>query len=162
MHEWGGDFKYFREVGDAAEYIGDFCKRWGRFRGQTKEKYGTVRFYAMPHGVRSLFELTHPGWVSYAAARYPGWLVSLDIFFISRILNSGLLSPVQRLIYAYRCYVYKKAYSNAVKKWPQIREEILTDADALEILDDCDDIKLQWSPPCFSEKDLKRRAKLGL
>lgn len=156
MHDWNSDWPYFGDVGEAAEYLGDFCKRWGRFRGQTKEKYGTVRFYATPNGIRSLLEITHPGYCSYIPAGYPKWLISFDIFVIGHILTSKWLAPLQYLVYKYRCFIYKLAYKNAIKKWPHIRSEILSGAHALELLDNCDDIKLNWNPPSFSEKDKKR------
>jgi len=41
MHDWSGDFKYFGDVGRAAQFIGDYCRKYGRIGvTQTKEKYG--------------------------------------------------------------------------------------------------------------------------
>lgn len=46
MHSWFGDFKYFEDVARAADYIGNFCARWGFIDVmQTKEKFGTARVY---------------------------------------------------------------------------------------------------------------------
>jgi len=148
MHYWGDGFPYFADVGEAAEYLGDFCKRWARFRGQTKEKYGTARFYATM-GHLSLHGLIYPG---YYYSQSPAWLWSLDIYYISPALRFLF----GRLYGKWCVFIYRKAYKNAVRKWPHIRDEILHGADHLELLDDCDDIKLHWHPPCFSEKDVKR------
>lgn len=156
MHDWSSDWNHFGEVGEAANYISTFCRRWGRMGGQSKEKYGTVRFYGGPHGIRSLMDITHPGYVSYLVAGYPKWLSTFDIMWMSRFFGSKLFHPVQLVVYKWQSFVYKKAYSNAVKKWPMIREEILSCADHLELLDDADDMKLDWRPPSFSEKDRKR------
>lgn len=46
MHIWGDGFEYFYEVGEAANYIGKFCRKYGRIGVRdTKEKYGTARVY---------------------------------------------------------------------------------------------------------------------
>lgn len=148
MHQWGDENVDWKGINDAAEFVGDYCARWARFRGQTKEKYGTVRFYAHL-GYLSLHGLVYPG---YVYSQFPNWLWTLDIYVISPLLQktfSWVWNPWQK-------FIYKRAYKLAVKKWPHLRKEILSGADHLELLDDCDDIKLNWYPPSFSDKDKKR------
>lgn len=79
MHNWGDEGVDWAGIGDAAWEIESFCRKWGRFGGQSKEKYGTVRFYAHM-GARTPFCITHPGHVSYLG-RIPKWLMHLDIYY---------------------------------------------------------------------------------
>lgn len=131
MHNWSGDFKYFGEVGEAADYIGDFCKRWGRiFVSQTKEKYGEARVYCHFGGL-SLHSFLFPGWC-YKRKGFPQWLWSLDIWYLSKVF--GLFT---RLGFGrYQQFIYRLAYKRALKKWPMIREEIIFGADYSELLED--------------------------
>lgn len=127
-HDWGDKDVDWAGIEAAAEYIHSFCKRWGRIGGQSKEKYGTVRFYAN-FGARSFLSLTHPDYVHYGP--YPKWLMNLDIYYGSTILK---YTGVQWLLNKIQPIVYNKAYHNALKKWPHLRGEILSDADYLELI----------------------------
>lgn len=149
MHCWGEwPDELFADVGEAAQYIGAYLRKYGRVNvRQTKEKYGTVRVY-LSLGWHQMHSITHPG---YVFSQYPNWLWKLDCLYLSKAMR--LINP---LVVKYHIWLYKRAYRNAVKKWPHIRTEILCDADYLELLDDCDDIKRQWNPPLFSEADKKR------
>lgn len=126
MHDWGDEDVDWAGISQAAEYLGNFCAKWGRFTGQTKEKYGTVRFYANFHV--SLHCLVLPRWCYYKHPKFPKWLWCLDIYYLSPFLN--------RLpgIHKYRYFIYRTAYKNALKKWPHLREEILSAADYKELL----------------------------
>lgn len=150
-HEWGDEGVDWAGIGNAAEFLGDYCARWGRFRGQTKEKYGSVRFYAHI-GHLSLHSLIFPG---YVYCQYPNklnWLWKAECRIINPILNKLF----GRAYVAWQVFIYKRAYKLAIKKWPHLRDEIMGSADHLELLDDCDDLKMNWHPPAFSEKDKKR------
>lgn len=148
MHNWADNWPYFSDVSDAAWYIARFLRRWGRVGVRDhKEKYGTVRVY-LSFGWSQLHCITHPG---YCFSQYPQWLWALDCSYLSRVIH--LLNYV---VVPYHKWLYNKAYQNAVKKWPHIREEILSCADALELIDNCDDIKCSWRPPQFNDKDVKR------
>lgn len=128
MHVWGGPFKYFADVEQAAYEIGKFCRRWGRISvTQTKEKYGTARVSAS-FGYLSLHRLIYPG---YVYSQFPQWLWSLDIWYISRILQIRLIS---RPIVWYQTKIYRLAYKRALAKYPHIYEEILCGADWDEFL----------------------------
>lgn len=128
MHHWGDGFEYFGEVGQAADEIGVFCRRWGRIQvTQTKEKYGTARVYCS-FGLHQLFSITHPG---YAFSRYPKWLWTLDCLYISKLFNFLRLNKV---VVPYQLFVYRLAYTRALKKYPFIAEEILDGADYTEEL----------------------------
>ena len=132
MHNWGDGFEYFNDVGEAAYYIGNFLRKWGRVGVRdTKEKYGTVRVY-LSLGWRQLHCITHPG---HCFSRYPDWLWHLDCLYLSkavRLLNC-IVGP-------YHIWLYNKAYQNAIKKWPHIKEEILVMADFPELIDGNDEI----------------------
>lgn len=126
MHQWGDDFKYFAEVGEAAQFIGDYCRKYGRIGvTQTKEKYGTARVYC-GFGLYSLHSITHPG---YVYSQYPKWLWCFDIGYLSKIIR--LFNPV---IVRYQMFIYRRAYHLAFKQWPLIKEEIISGADYPEIV----------------------------
>lgn len=126
MHHWGDGFKYFREVGEAAEFIGNYCRKWGRINvTQTKEKFGTSRIYCS-FGWYQFHSITHPG---YVYSRYPKWLWCFDIDYLSKIVR--LFNPI---IVPYQMFIYRKAYHLAFKNWPLIKEEIISGADYPEIV----------------------------
>lgn len=126
MHSWGDKGVDWDGINQAAMYISDFCKTWGRLGGQAKEKYGTVRFYAS-FGWISLHSLIYPG---YVYCQFPRWLWKLDTYGISKVL-----SLFERPFVAYQRFIYKKAYTNAVKKWPHLKEEITCAADHQDLLE---------------------------
>lgn len=136
MHSWGDGFKYFGEVGQAADEIGQFCRRWGRINVTcTKEKWGSARVYCS-FGWSQLFSITHPG---YVYSRYPEWLWSFDIRYLSRLISkfNFIVVPYQRLI-------YRLAYRRAIKKYPMIVREILGGADWDELLEDLWPTEVLW------------------
>jgi hypothetical protein len=123
MHSWGDeDFTYWQELEDCAEYIGKFCRMWGRIPvTQTKEKYGTVRVYCSFHCL-DLQSLLFPGWMR---VRGPYKLMTFPIF---KYIHKWLIN--------YQHFIYRLAYARAVLKWPMLREEILVAADWKELLVD--------------------------
>lgn len=129
MHYWGDGFLYFYQVGESAEYIGYFCRRWGRLNVTSmKEKYGTVRVYCS-FGYLSLHILLYPGYV-FKRPYWPNWLWKLDVYYISKVFNF-----FQPLIFIWQKFIYRLAYKKALKKWPMIRKEILACSDYPEFLE---------------------------
>lgn len=127
MHKWGDQGVDWNGINDAAEYIGEFCKRWGRIGGQYKEKYGTVRFYAQ--FCHSILSLTHPGYAHYGP--YPKWLCTFDIYYGRALLKyTGLAWFFSK----WQPFIYNLAYQRALKKWPHLRAEILDCADHIELI----------------------------
>lgn len=132
MHSWGDDFLYFGEVGDAANYIGVFCRKWGRIGvRQTKEKWGTVRVYC-GFGAGQFHTLTYPG---YVYSQYPHWLWVLDLRFSYSWFGQIFWSGINKILLPWQKFIYRKAYSNALKKYPMIRKEILACPDYRESLE---------------------------
>lgn len=125
MHEWGDKDVDWRGIDDAADYIATYCRRWGRLGGQHKEKYGTVRFYAH-FGHLSLHGLIYPG---YVYCQFPPWLSRID-----RATQRPLQFCFGSLFYWNQRRVYSRAYRNAVKLWPHLQVEILSDADYPEFI----------------------------
>lgn len=126
MHSWGDENVDWNGINDAAEYIGRFCRKWGRIGGQFKEKYGTVRFYAT-FGYLNLHTLIYPG---YVYSQFPSWLWSADLEYIGPFLRFFL----GKLFIRWQKYIYNKAYCRAVKQWPHLRGEILCCADYSEFI----------------------------
>ena len=121
MHNYGDeDFNAWADIDNAASYIGDLCRKWGRIQvRQCKEKFGTVRVYCSLY-CQSLHDLIFPG---YCRVRSPYRLWVFPIF-----------RPVQHLVFLYQKFIYRLAYKNAIKKWPNIKQEILCAADFHEYL----------------------------
>jgi hypothetical protein len=120
-HNWGDENVDWEGISDAASYIGCRLIREGRVPVTCiKEKYGTVRVYC-GFGWHSLLSITHPNYCHYGP--YPEWLMHLDIYYLSKIISR---LPFVR---SYHRFTYRRVYAAAVKKWPHLREEILTDAD---------------------------------
>lgn len=117
------------DLGHAAAYIGKILARYGRIRvAQTKVKFGSIRVY-MSFGWDSLLTLTHPRWSHYGP--YPEWLKNFDIMYISKALpwTNPVVIPYQR-------WIYRLAYKAALKRWPNLQDEIIDSADYSELLQD--------------------------
>ena len=128
MHHWGDENVDWKGINDCTSYIGKNLLKWGRCNvWQYKEKYGTVRVYMGGFGWTSLHNITHPG---YAFSKYPKWLWNLDCIILSKII------PVlfNWIIVPYHKWLYKKLYSDMIKKYPHLKKEILYLADYYELL----------------------------
>lgn len=120
-HMWGAwPDELFAEVGQAADEIGNFCRRWGRIQVScSKEKYGTARVYCH-FGLYQLNSIFYPG---YHYIQKPKRLMMINI--------PGWISTV---IFPWQRFIYRLAYKRALKKYPMIRSEILCVADYDEFL----------------------------
>lgn len=125
MHCWGDKGVDWNGINDAAQYIHDYCVRWARLGGDYKEKFGTVRFYARFHC--QLHDLIYPG---YMWIVWPQFMNLVDLYFYA----TRVFDPVRSVINWWQAKVYRRAYKNAVKKWPHLRQEILCMADYDEFL----------------------------
>jgi hypothetical protein len=126
MHDWSDRNVDWKGISDAARYIAEYLVRWGRVGVRDyKEKYGTVRVYCSL-GWYQFHSITHP---RAAYSRYPPWLWRLDCRYGWRIFR-----PVNWLVIPFHKWLYRRAYRNAVRKWPHLREEILRAADFDELL----------------------------
>lgn len=148
MHEWGDKDVDWAGIGAAAEFLGNYCARWGRFRGQTKEKYGTVRFYAII-GQISLHDLIYP---RYSYSQFPQWLWTLDLYIIGPVLRTLF----GKIWYRWQVFIYRRAYKLALKKWPHLKKEILSGMDHIDLLEGYYAEKLAWTPTKWSNKEKKR------
>jgi len=127
MHTYGNwPDKKFNQVEDAASMIGEFVARWGRIGVmQTKEKFGTVRVYCH-FGIDCIHSVIWPRhcWI------HKWWPYRLDLAI------SKLITPlINRVLAPYQIWVYRKAYSQAVNKYPHLKNEIMCCADYGELLE---------------------------
>ncbi len=107
----------------AADWIGTQLARYGRINIlQTKEKYGEVRVYVIM-GAHSLLSLYRPHTAYYYRNDFERFL---DMIKVPAIID--------RLIYKYQTIVYRAVYKRAIKKWPELRTNILDGADNSELL----------------------------
>lgn len=130
MHDWSDQSVDWDGIGNAAHYIGTELRKWGRVPVRDcKEKWGTVRVYCSL-GWYSIHDITHPG---YAFIQYKkgGLLHYLNY----ACWFNNIFRIVNIVIYPYHKWLYRKIYSNAVRKWPHLRDEILVQADFSELLE---------------------------
>ncbi len=125
MHSWGDSDVDWKGIQDCCDILYKICYKYGRFGGQIKEKYGTVRFYATFS--TSLHSLVYPG---YVYNQFPDWLWKLDIHYITPFLEK----TVGKLVFWYQKKVYNYAYQKCLKKYPHLRDEILCCADYPEFI----------------------------
>ena len=126
MHRWGDENVDWAGICDAARFIGERLRKWGRVHvSQYKEKWGTVRVYCYL-GWLQVHSLTHPG---HAFSRYPKWLWRLDCR-----LGPPLMHLLNLVAVPYHKWLYRRTYAQAVRRWPHLRKEILCAADWPELL----------------------------
>lgn len=140
MHVWGDkDFDWV----EFSKVVDFFHRQAAKYRigGQVKEKFGTLRWYA-DLAPLTLHDLFWPGhmflrWQQPSFWKwYLRWLPPIigkplkyfDIFIFSEWEWFAKKST------AWKVKGYIKTYEEAVKKWPQFREEIFMDADRHELL----------------------------
>lgn len=126
MHTWGDETFAWDDLELAIRYIETNLKRWGRVSvSQAKEKFGCARIYCSL-GWSDLHSITHPG---YCFSQYPQWLWNFNCLYSTRlmILFNWFIVP-------YHMWLYRKLYSDMVKKFPHIKTEITCDADFPELL----------------------------
>ena len=118
----------FRDVEEAASFIGDWLRKWGRISVcQTKEKYGTARVYCSL-GWNNLHEVFYPG---YMFLKWPRWIAKIDDYASYGLRLNRLLYAIS---YPLHKRLYRWRYKQAIKKYPHIKEEILYGADYPEEL----------------------------
>lgn len=130
MHDWSDETVDWQGINDAAEFIGEGLRKWGRICVYGyKEKFGTVR-------VDCFF-----GWATFHAIVRPGymwipkwWPWGLDLFLSRYIFAPGGMLN-RWFIVPFHYKLYRWHYKKAVEKWPHLREEILSAADYGEVLE---------------------------
>lgn len=126
MHIWGDEDFDWVGLNKAIRFIETNLVRWGRIGvHQAKEKFGTARIYCSL-GWHQFHSITHTG---HCFNRYPKWLWNLDCDYGSKIV--GFLFG---WVVHYHAWLYRTVYWMAVKKWPHLKEEILSCADYNELL----------------------------
>lgn len=125
MHRWGDEDFDWDALNDCCDIVYRWSKR-GFITGQIKEKYGTLRWYAM-FGHLSLHSLCYPG---YVYSQFPDWLWKLDCNYIAPVLRFFF----ERLFVWWQLKCYNWAYQACLKKHPHIRTEILSSADHPELI----------------------------
>lgn len=117
MNTWGTDGKE-----TIAEYIVLYLKTKGRINAKL-----VPGGYKYTLGISSIFQLIWPGRKSYPV---PKFLANLDKK-ISRIFRTRC---IHRAIEYYQFYIYKRAYRAAVKKYKNMKKEILASSPHSEVL----------------------------
>jgi hypothetical protein len=109
MHSWGDEGVDWQGLNDAACFIAKRLRKYGGIAvTDCKEKYGTVRVYC------------YFGWV-------PAWATTPTLQYFVGLLNR-IVIPIQQRIYV---WVYKQA----VRRWPHLYHEIVSEADYGELFE---------------------------
>jgi len=121
-----------KESSGTVPYTGDvFCVQipneivYVRRMGKPVWCGNSVRVY-LSFGWHQLHSITHP---SYCYNQYPNWLWKLDVLYFSKII-----SKLNYIVVPFHVWLYKRAYKKVLKKYPYIRDEILSCADYPELL----------------------------
>ena len=126
-HDWSDNEFPWEKLNDAMNIIEKTCYRYGRFGGQIKEKFGTIRFYVRFFD-GTLHSLLYPG---YWRIRYPWFYHNIDVPIIYRLTTTLKIAAA---IIWWQKKVYGWAHGRALKKYPTLAEEILCDADYPELI----------------------------
>ena len=110
---------------------------WGRIGVNSKEKFGTARIY-VTFWDGSLHGLIYPGHVR---CRFPKWLWSLDIKFISRFCH---WTRITKLVNWYQSKIYSMAYSKGIKAFPKVKVELVVAADFDELIKERESIMIMY------------------
>lgn len=124
-HMWGEEGVDWQAINDAASWMPYFMRKWGRFTVHGKEKYGVVRLEFLYMGF-NLHKLIFPDYI-FRHRLFPEWLWNIDQCLEYR-------TPVYKYLFnwwlvPYQVWIYKLAYKKAVKKWPHIKKEIMSEYD---------------------------------
>jgi hypothetical protein len=126
MHKWGNKDVDWQGIYEAARYIGEYQMRYGRTSVlDMKEKYGEARVY-VHFGWSTGWLMNHLFYPGYHYYQFPNWVRKIDEWVPCSWINPLLIPYQERL--------YRRAYKNALKKWPHLRNEILNGADYEELL----------------------------
>ncbi len=129
-HFWGDDDFDWASLNEAITYICETCRVWGRLPVYGKEKWGNGDFYAYWWG-GTVTELVNP--VVLGKIGMPYWLYELDLKYSHRVVKP---LGIYRIFVKYQEWVYRRAFRQAIKRWPHIREELLGGMNDSELLED--------------------------
>lgn len=123
MHIWGDEGVDWAAINAVAEEIPHHMRRWGRITVHGKEKYGTVRLEFLYYGF-SLNQFFFPGYMYYGNSRIQKVFHKIDMSATAQWIYTNLINPWYT---KYQMWITKRAIKKAVKKYPHIRKEILSD-----------------------------------
>jgi hypothetical protein len=157
MHDWSNKEVDWRGISDAAEFIAHYLTARKVMVMDHKEKWGTVRV-SVHFGLQRGWLLNHLFYPNYHYYQFPRWARDLDYLLPIDWLNP-LVIPIQQ-------YWYRRAYQLALKKWPLLREEILSGADWSELLvglgiqrvrtgERCYEVHVEWHSDNYSVRNAK-------
>lgn len=116
-HYWGDEDFDWDSLYSAISEASKIMRRYGRIGVNSKEKYGTARWY-LYFCDGSLHSFTHPG---HMYSRYAKWLWQFDV----RNRPLRFITPV---INFWQKQVAQFAFNYVCNKYPHIIKEIISDA----------------------------------
>lgn len=123
QHLWGDPSFDWNALDAASHYLWKRCRQWARLGVWTKEKYGTLRVSTTCayFGYWPIHNTLKPGHVCY---RWPRWVM----LYIDRPLGQTLeFLGISSIVRKYQNTILKFFWLRAAKKWPHIKEEILSE-----------------------------------
>lgn len=122
-HEWGEEDFDWAALSQAGELIYNRCRK-ARLGIHWKEKYGTLRVSPWPFS-GMLHSLIWPGYV-YNQYKWK-WMWRVDCFLAHKIMPLWPFRHLHNFIVRKQVQVLADAYTEAVQKFPHIKDEILDD-----------------------------------
>ena len=119
-HYWGDKDFDWKGLQEAIDYIHEYCVKYGSIEIFSKEKWGNADIYA-GFWTGSILELLYARQWHWTIRKSPDWLRDIDFKFAD--LMSFL--KITNLVHKYQHYIYRKAYDNALTKWPSLKKEIV-------------------------------------
>jgi hypothetical protein len=109
-----------RELNDAIWFCDENLRRFARLYGGGKEKYGHyIQYYSLWRG--ALFDLIQPHG-AYVSPRWRVLAYDIDPILVKIFDKTGL----RWLFTQYQLFIYNIVMQRAVKKWPHLKRELLS------------------------------------
>lgn len=121
-HDWSDTDFDWKALDEAAFYLENKCRKWGRLGIWTKEKYGTLRVSTTCAFAKSydfLHCLVYPG---RCYIRWPKWFRVYVDWPIGKTLK---FLGIIWVFHKYQLWILKHFWLKAAKKWPSVATEIL-------------------------------------
>lgn len=128
MHYYGDDWEHWDTLHQAISEILDYW-RSRRLGSHGKEKFGTFRDHVF-FSDGTLFSVLYPGYV-YIPQWYQWFYFRVDYPVIRRVTY---WTGIQWLYRKWQVRVYREGIQRAVRKYPEVAEELVSSIDYPELL----------------------------
>ena len=122
FHYWGDDWTGWKDLHIAIDYIQTELYKARICVCNCKEKYGSFRDYSEFWDGR-LLGLIHPGYYGRLMYKHE-WFYYIDKYICEPFFK---YTGIKWLVLKYQHHVYNRTILNAITKWPNVKDELLSD-----------------------------------